>query len=85
MEAASQELPIVATDVSAIPEFIENGKHGVLAEPDAGKLSDALASAIGDPEGRAAMAKAARARLVADFGMDRGIDRLAARLRAALG
>jgi glycosyltransferase involved in cell wall biosynthesis len=84
MEAASQDLPIVATDVSAIPEFIENGKHGVLVEPDAGKLSQALARIIGDPERRAAMAKAARARLVADFGMDRGVDRLATRLRAAL-
>ena len=84
MEAASQDLPIIATDVSAIPEFIENGKHGVLVEQDAAKLSDALAKIIGDPEGRAAMAKAARARLVADFGMDRGIDRLATRLRAAL-
>ncbi len=84
MEAASQDLPIVATNVSAIPEFIENGKHGVLVEPDAGKLSQALAGIIGDPEGRAAMAKAARARLVADFGMDRGIEKLAARLRSAL-
>ena len=85
MEAASQDLPIVATDVSAISEFIENGRHGVLVEPDAGQLSQALARIIGDPEGRAAMAKAARARLVADFGMDRGIDKLATRLRAALG
>lgn len=84
MEAASQDLPIVATDVSAIPEFIENGRHGVLAEPDAAKLSQALEGVIGDPEGRAAMAKAARARLVTDFGMDRGIDTLATRLRAAL-
>jgi len=84
MEAASQDLPIIATNVSAIPEFIENGKHGVLVEPDAGKLSQALARIIGNPEGRAAMARAARARLVADFGMDRGIDQLATRLRAAL-
>ncbi len=84
MEAASQDLPIIATNVSAIPEFIENGKHGVLVEPDAGKLSQALARIIGDPEGRAAMAKAARARLVSDFGMDCGIDRLVTRLRAAL-
>ncbi|HSG95896.1 MAG TPA: glycosyltransferase, partial [Afifellaceae bacterium] len=84
MEATSQELPIVATDVSAIPEFIENGKHGVLVEPDAGKLSDALAETICDPDGRATMAKAARARLAAEFGMDRGIGKLATRLRAAL-
>ena len=84
MEAASQNLPIVATDVSAIPEFIENGKHGILVEPDATKFSQALARIIGDPEGRAAMAKAARARLIADFGMDCGIDKLATRLRVAL-
>ena len=84
MEAASQDLPIVATDISAIPEFIENGKHGVLVEPDAGKLAQALARTIGDPEGREMMAKAARARLAAEFGMDQGIDRLATRLRAAL-
>ena len=84
MEAASQELPIVATDVAAIPEFIENGRHGVLVEQHAGKLAQALARVIGDPEGRAAMAKAARARLVREFAMDPGIDRLAAQLRAAL-
>jgi len=84
MEAASQALPIVTTNISAIPEFIEDGKHGVLVEPDAGKLVQALASTIGDPDGREAMAKAAYERLAANFGMDRGIDRLAMRLRAAL-
>ncbi len=84
MEAASQELPIVATNVAAIAEFIENGRHGVLVEPDVARLSQALASTIGDPDGRAAMAKAARERLVAEFGMDRGIDRLATRLRSVL-
>ena len=35
MEAASQELPILSTSVSSIPEFIENGSQGVLVEPDA--------------------------------------------------
>jgi glycosyltransferase involved in cell wall biosynthesis len=45
MEAASQDLPIVATEVGATSEFIENGE---------------------------------------DFGIDRGIDCLATRLRAAL-
>ena len=84
MEAASQELPILSTSVSSIPEFIENGKHGVLVEPDADALAQALAKMIADPEGRAKSAAAARERLVSDFGMDAGIDRLAARLRTAL-
>ena len=84
MEAASQELPILSTSVSSIPEFIGNGKQGVLVEPDAEQLAAALARMIGDPEGRARLAVAARERLVESFGMDAGIDRLTARLKAAL-
>ena len=85
MEAASQELPILSTNVSSIPEFIENGTQGVLVEPDAGELASALAKMIADPKGRAAFAAAARQRLVKHFGMDAGIDTLVARLRNALG
>ena len=84
MEAASQELPILSTSVSSIPEFIENGKDGVLVEPDPEELAAALASMVGDPEGRAKMAAAARKRLVESFGMDAGIDRLVGRLENAL-
>ena len=84
MEAASQELPILSTKVSSIPEFIENGKQGVLVEPDASAIADALVVMMRDPSSRAAYAKAARQRLVSSFGVDAGIDRLAARLNAAL-
>jgi glycosyltransferase involved in cell wall biosynthesis len=85
MEAASQELPIVATKVCAIPEFVEDGTHGLLAEQESGAMARALADMITDPRRRTAMGRAARARLVADFNMDCGIDRLATRLSAALG
>lgn len=84
MEAASQELPILSTCVSSIPEFIADGKEGVLVAPDAGELASALARMICDPSGRAAMAAAARRKLVESFGMDAGIDRLVDRLRDAL-
>ncbi len=84
MEAASQELPILSTSVSSIPEFIENGRQGILVEPDAGQLGAALAKMIADPEGRARLAAAARTRLVESFGMDAGIDLLSARLATAL-
>lgn len=84
MEAASQELPVLSTSTSSIPEFIENGKHGVLVEPDVEELAAALAKMIADPEGRAKLGIAARERLVESFGMDAGIGRLAARLQAAL-
>ena len=84
MEAASQELPMLSTAVSSIPEFIDSGKQGVLVQPDADEIAAALAGMIADPEGRARMAAAARKRLVESFGMDAGIDRLMTRLEAAL-
>jgi colanic acid/amylovoran biosynthesis glycosyltransferase len=84
MEAASQELPILSTKVSSIPEFIEDGKQGILVEPEPAAIADALAEMIGNPASRSSYAKAARLRLVLEFGMDAGIDRLAARLRSAL-
>jgi colanic acid/amylovoran biosynthesis glycosyltransferase len=84
MEAASQELPMLSTNVSSIPEFIENGKEGILVQPDPDELAAALAGMIADPEGRARTATAARKRLIESFGMDTGIDRLVVRLEDAL-
>lgn len=84
MEAASQELPILSTRISSIPEFIGDGRHGMLVQPAAAPLAEGLARMIADPQGRRRMAEAARERLVSSFGMDAGIDRLAGRLHAAL-
>ena len=86
MEAASQDLPILSTAVSAIPEFIDDGVHGRLVPPaDPPALAAAIVTLAEDPDGRARMADAARARLIAEFGMERGIDLLETRLTAALG
>jgi len=86
MEAASQGLPIVSTAVSAIPEFVEDARHGVLVPPgEAEPLAAAIAALAVDPERRASLAAAARVRLVAHFGADEGIERIAARLSDALG
>ena len=85
MEAASQKLAILSTAVSAIPEFIQDGVHGRLVPPgDPDALKTALGQLAADPAGRAAMADAAYDRLAAEFGMDRGIDLLDARLRNAM-
>ncbi|MGM0585556.1 MAG: glycosyltransferase [Pseudomonadota bacterium] len=86
MEAASQELPVLATAVSAIPEFIEDGVHGALVPPgNPAALAARLQALAQDPEARRRMAEAAHARLRAEFGMTTGIDRLAARLSENLG
>jgi len=81
MEAASQDLPILSTRISAIPEFISDGFEGALVESgDPAVFAARLTALIRDPDGRAEMAKAARARLVAEFGMKGGIDTLETRL-----
>lgn len=86
MEAASQKLAILSTTVSAIPEFLPDARHAALVPPgDAPALADAIAALAADPARRAAMAEVAHARLIADFGVEAGIDRLAARLAEALG
>ncbi|WP_171121743.1 MULTISPECIES: glycosyltransferase family 4 protein [unclassified Ruegeria] len=82
MEAASQRLPILSTPISAIPEFIETGRHGILSDDDPAALASAMIQMATDPGETAAMADAAYDRLIADFRMDPGIARLSQRLNA---
>ncbi|MES0825853.1 glycosyltransferase [Ruegeria sp. SCP11] len=84
MEAASQLLPILSTPVSAIPEFIETGIHGVLSDDEPSALATAIAQLAAAPDQAASMASAAYDRLITDFRMDPGIARLSERL-CALG
>jgi colanic acid/amylovoran biosynthesis glycosyltransferase len=82
MEAQGQRLPVVSTNVSAIPELIEHGANGLLVEPrDVPALADALASLIVDPAKRAAMGMAGEQRVRSTFDAARGIDEIANRLK----
>lgn len=85
MEAASQHLPMLSTPVSAIPEFIDNGTHGVLSDDQPQALADAILSVADDPAKASDMADAALARLKSDFGMSPGITRLSERLTQLCG
>lgn len=86
MEAASQELPILATAFAGTPEFLTDGVHGTLVppgEPDA--LAEAMRALFADPERRRRLGRTARARLVQDFSLDAGIDLIAAALARSAG
>lgn len=85
MEAASQKLPILSTPISAIPEFIDDGVHGLLVEDDPQVLADAISKMAADPDARSEMAEAAYARLLDEFTMDAGIRSLKARIDTLLG
>jgi glycosyltransferase involved in cell wall biosynthesis len=80
IEAQSQGLACIATDVSGIPELIEDGATGLLTRPgDPSALAAALAQLIGDPHRRAALGAAGECRVRRCFRMSAGIDALAAR------
>ncbi len=78
MEAQSQHLVCLATEVSAIPELIEDGNTGRLVPPgDADALARALEALIRDPAARQRLGAAGAERVREAFSMDAGIDRLA--------
>lgn len=80
MEAQSQRLACVATEVSGIPELIEDGITGLLVAPgDPPALARTLAGLIRDPARRAALGSAGERRVRSAFAMDAGIDLLARR------
>ncbi|MCG7392493.1 glycosyltransferase family 4 protein [Microvirga sp. ACRRW] len=86
MEAASQELAIIATDFAGIPEFIRDEQEGKLVPPgDWEAVSNGLNLLARDPEQRKALGEAAYRRLRHDFSMEGGIDMLATRFRALVG
>ncbi len=77
MEAQSQGLPCLATEVSAIPELILQEKTGLMVPPqDPEKLSVGLQRLIAAPQLRRQLGQAGQNRVRDQFAMDRGIDRL---------
>ena len=84
MEAASQLLPILSTPVSAIPEFITDGIHGLLAQDTPQAFADGMLRIATDPALGPQLAEAAHRRLHAEFTMAPGIAHLAKRLRGIL-
>jgi len=86
MEAQSQRLACIATNISGIPELIKDGETGLLVPPeDPAALSAALESLIVDPTRRQKLADAGFDRLHAYFAVDAGINDLDRRFRADLG
>ncbi len=74
VEALSQRLCCLSTDVSGVPELIDDGETGRLVpseDPEA--LGAALAELIGDPAARASMARTGEQRVRGQFDMHASI------------
>ncbi len=77
LEAQSQALAVVTTDVSAVGELVSDGVNGCLVPPgDASALASRLCHLVRNPQLRDRMGRAGESRVRTDFSMDRGIDRL---------
>ena len=71
-EAMAMGVPVVSTDVSGIPEMIDDGVHGLLVEPrQVGALADALERVLTDGALHARLAHAGRARICERFDSSR--------------
>ena len=78
MEAMAMELPVVASDLSGIPELVEDGVHGRLAPPgDAEAIAGALASLAGNPDERARTGQRGRERVAQEYDLSENAAELA--------
>ncbi|WP_374632417.1 glycosyltransferase family 4 protein [Paracoccus sp. (in: a-proteobacteria)] len=79
VEAASQRLCCIGSNISGIPELFQDGENGLLVPPeDAPALAKALSRAMRDPALRARLGDAAEARVRAEFDASASVAQLVA-------
>jgi glycosyltransferase involved in cell wall biosynthesis len=78
MEAMFHRRTVVSSRILGIPELIEDGVSGRLAEAgDAGSVADVIAELAGAPEQRAKLAASGREKVLAEFNNARSAETLA--------
>jgi glycosyltransferase involved in cell wall biosynthesis len=83
MEAMALGVPVVSTRISGIPELIEDGRTGLLAEPNDDRgLAEAIDRIHGDATLAASLAAAARRRIEDEFDVEKSALALHALLAA---
>lgn len=71
LEAMACNLPVVGTSVGAIPDFVENGRTGLLVPTEDDRaMSDAMALLVSNTELRRRMADAARQSVLQRFNLE---------------
>ncbi len=86
LEAMASGRPVIASDVAAVGDAVEDGVSGLLVPPgDADALASALRRLRDDAGLRIALGAAARERVVERYDLARCTDRLCRRLAASYG
>lgn len=82
MEAMAARRPVVATRIAGIPELVEDGVSGRVVPPgDSATLATAICDILADPDQGAAMGRAGRRKVEAEFDVAQEAARLAALFR----
>jgi glycosyltransferase involved in cell wall biosynthesis len=85
LEAMLSRLPVVSTNVSAIPEIVVDGDTGLLSNAgDVDALAAHLTTVLGDPALRERLGAAGEARARAEFSVAKMVDRTLAVYEQAL-
>lgn len=78
MEAMATGLPVISSQLSGIPELVDNGRTGILTQPgDAKALADALQKLHENPTLRFNMGHAGREKVLREFNMKINVAELA--------
>lgn len=85
LEAMALEVPIVASDLPAVREVVDDASALLVSEPTGERLAGAVAATLADPGTAAARASTARARFLDEFEIARVADATVAFYERALG
>jgi glycosyltransferase involved in cell wall biosynthesis len=85
-EAMAAGLPVVATAVGAIPDFVKDGEDGFLVAPKASpELADRICRLLGDEGLRRRISERVRARAPREFSIEVGCAKVTEVIRDVLG
>ena len=86
LEAMALEVPVVATRVAGVPRLVRHGENGLLVEPGSvDQMTAALARLLGDGALRAALGRAGRATVEADYSFEARMQKVRALYDDLLG
>jgi glycosyltransferase involved in cell wall biosynthesis len=77
LEASGSGLPVVSTHHAGIPDVVLNGQTGFLVEErDVPAMADRMLKLVEDPQWAARLGDAARARIIANYSIERQLNQL---------
>lgn len=85
MEAMASGLPVVASEISGIPELVNDGINGLLTPPgDSTAIADALEGLRNDPQFSQSLGEAGREKIVREFDVYKNAEILVGHMKKKL-